>query len=409
MKKFFIGLSLLLLVLALIIAGFALYIQFTGIPKYPVEKIDLKVQSTAQRVARGRKLVNMLCADCHYDQQTHSLTGKRMLDLPPSFGTAYSANITQHPVKGIGNWTDGQIAWFLRTGIKPTGEYVPPYMVKLNDLSDEDMASMIAFLRSNDALVAAKDVDSVPCRPSFLVKFLSHVAFLPLPYPKAPIAHPDLKDEVKYGKYTALSVAKCYECHSADFKTNVALFPERSKGFMGGGNAMNDANGNTVYSANITPDTETGIGRWTEAQFARALRQGFRPDNTVIRYPMVLYPDLSNQEIHDLYSYFKTVPVIHHQVPPSTGVVMSDANASIGKKLYYNYSCDTCHGTTGNGSCDLTGSNKDYPDDKQLKGYIRNASNYFPDSKMPTWQGVIKEEEYGPLISYVRSLSAGKK
>lgn len=36
----------------------------------------------------------------------------------------------------------------------------------------------------------------------------------------------------------------------------------------------------TFYSPNITPDPETGIGRWSDAQFLRALREGLRPDGT---------------------------------------------------------------------------------------------------------------------------------
>ena len=95
-----------------------------------------------------------------------------MDDMPPQFGVAYSLNITQHPQKGIGSWTDGEIAYLLRTGIARDGRYTPPWMVKLPRASDEEIASIIAFLRSDDPLVQASDVEDIPSRPTFFAKFL---------------------------------------------------------------------------------------------------------------------------------------------------------------------------------------------------------------------------------------------
>ena len=62
----------------------------------------------------------------------------------------------------------------------------------------------------------------------------------------------------------------------------------------------------------------------------------------------------------------------------------------------------------GIGTCDLTIANRDLPDDKQLKAYIEDASKFIHNSKMPTWKGLTKEEEYGPLMEYVRSLAVNK-
>ena len=75
----------------------------------------------AERVARGKLSIEMLCAGCHMDSATGGLTGKRMPDLPTQFGEAWSRNITAHPVKGIGSWTNGEITFLLRTGITRDG------------------------------------------------------------------------------------------------------------------------------------------------------------------------------------------------------------------------------------------------------------------------------------------------
>src|SRR5262245_60681709 len=90
--------------LLLAVAGGALYVQASGIPRYEIEKIDLKVEVTPERVARGKKLATVLCALCHMDPTTRRLTGKQLLDASPAFGVIFSKNITRHPTRGIGSW-----------------------------------------------------------------------------------------------------------------------------------------------------------------------------------------------------------------------------------------------------------------------------------------------------------------
>src|SRR5262245_63862869 len=131
----------------------------------------------------------MLCAGCHMNVQTGKLSGADMkIDDP--FGKIYSYNITQHPTKGIGAWTDGEIAFLLRTGIARDGRYTPPWMVKLPHMSDEDLRDVIAFLRSDDPLVRPVHVPDRPPQPSFFTKLLTRVAFRPLPWPEGPVEAP---------------------------------------------------------------------------------------------------------------------------------------------------------------------------------------------------------------------------
>ena len=53
---------------------------------------------------------------------------------------------------------------------------------------------------------------------------------------------------------------------SRDFKKLDMEFPEKSLGFMGGGNTLITLDGKVRFSANITPDEKTGIGTWTRAR-----------------------------------------------------------------------------------------------------------------------------------------------
>ncbi len=72
----------------------------------------------------------------------------------------------------------------------------------------------------------------------------------------------------------------CFSCHTAPGGAPLA-----------GGRALATPFG-TFYSPNITPDPETGIGRWTDVQFLRALREGVRPDGANY-FPVFPYPSFT--------------------------------------------------------------------------------------------------------------------
>jgi len=396
---------LALLVSAAVVAvgGFLLYVQMDGIPRYPVEKVAFNADPTPARVERGKKLANLLCANCHGDPTTHQLTGKHMADAPREFGVIYSPNITRHPTKGIGSWTDGELAYLLRTGVKRDGHYAPPWMVKLPHLSDEDLASIIAFLRSDDPLVAASDrAPPGITQPSFLTKVLCHVSFKKLPYPDHPISAPAPTDRVAYGRYLVFGL-ECYGCHSADFKTMNIAQPEKSAGYLGGGNPLLDLRGETSPSANITPDMETGIGRWSEEEFVTALRSGFRPDHTLVRYPMPLAPDLTPDDARAIHAYLRTVPAIRNTVSRPVASAPETAAAD-GKRLYERYGCVSCHGDDGVGIADLRQAGEHYPTHEAIKTWIQDAPTVRPGTRMPAWRNVIREEDYAPLIEHVLQL-----
>src|SRR5258708_29750114 len=92
MKKVAKVLGWLVLGVILLGGGFASFVAIDGIPTYAPGKIDLKVESTPERVARGKRYVQTLCATCHMDPTTRMLTGKQMLDAPKEFGAIRFTN-----------------------------------------------------------------------------------------------------------------------------------------------------------------------------------------------------------------------------------------------------------------------------------------------------------------------------
>lgn len=98
---------------------------------------------------------------------------------------------------------------------------------------------------------------------------------------------------IKKGEYLA-RLGDCMACHTVKGKPDYA-----------GGLAIESDLG-TIYSTNITPDKEHGIGNYTEEQFANAVRKGVLPDGTRL-YPAMPYPDyakITDEDIHALYAYF---------------------------------------------------------------------------------------------------------
>src|SRR5215467_8211589 len=123
------------------------------------------------------------------------------------------------------------------------------------------------------------------------------------------------------------------------------LQPERSAHFYGGGNLFRSAENSTIESPNITADAGTGIGSWSEEQFVNALKRGFRPDRSPMRYPMPRYVELEDDESGAIFAYLRTVPILvgPHRSQQSTMTL----NGSAGQQLYEKYGYDGCHGKAG--------------------------------------------------------------
>ena len=72
-----------------------------------------------------------------------------------------------------------------------------------------------------------------------------------------------------------------------------------------------------VYASNLTPDLDTGLGYWTEAEIVQTLRTGKRPDGTVLGPPMPTQniAQLSQADAEALAAFLASLKPISHQVP----------------------------------------------------------------------------------------------
>ena len=113
------------------------------------------------------------------------------------------------------------------------------------------------------------------------------------------------------GRYLMHSIVACGGCHTP------LAGPMAGKELAGGMPIKDPAF--IAYPANITPDKATGIGNWTDRQIIRAIRDGVRPDGTLIGPPMPIdmYRKMSDYDVKAIVAYLRTVKPVHNKVPPS--------------------------------------------------------------------------------------------
>jgi mono/diheme cytochrome c family protein len=125
----------------------------------------------------------------------------------------------------------------------------------------------------------------------------------------------DGPDQLVHGRYLVETIAGCGNCHTphlpdGSLDANLSLagaFVIKEPVFE-------------AYAQNITPDMETGIGSWSQADIVKALREGVRPDGRVLGPPMSFhfYNKMSDTDANAIAAYIKTVPAIRNEVPKST-------------------------------------------------------------------------------------------
>lgn len=123
-------------------------------------------------------------------------------------------------------------------------------------------------------------------------------------YPVYPPTRPASGDEealIKRGEYLS-RMGDCISCHT-NVKAKLPAYAGRLP--------INTPFG-TFYSPNITPDKETGIGNWSEADFIRALKDGRSPDgsNYFPVFPYAYFSKTSEDDLRALYAYFMSIPAV---------------------------------------------------------------------------------------------------
>ena len=268
-----------------------------------------RFEATPERLQRGQYLVNqvMACGACHTSRATGNLflegeqtdlflAGGNVLE-DPGMGRLYIPNLTPDP-EGLGGWTDDEILRAVRDGVHKDGHFLAPMMPYDNyqHLSDDDGKALVVYLRSIPAAKAPRP--RFDAQLKFMPKMLFSVFGVQMHKPIANVSTPERKDTIAYGRYLA-EAGGCTDCHSMGSKG-----PRKDPDplFMAGADApFTDPRLGTVYARNLTPDPETGLGKYKPEQIKTALRDGKRLDGKRLAPPMsVMIPHTSGMTDEDL-------------------------------------------------------------------------------------------------------------
>jgi mono/diheme cytochrome c family protein len=245
------------------------------------------------------------CGNCHTAKggpmAQHELAGGFPMKEGPI--DAVTPNLTPDKETGIGSWTDAQLMKGIREGKRPDGSTIGPPMPfdMYRGLSDSDTKAIIAYLRALPPVKNAtrKSVYKFPLPP----------AYGP---PVGSIPNVSKADKVAYGGYLAGPAGHCMECHTPMTKPPMRDY----QNMLGAGGFKFEGPWGESIAANLTPDKETGIGNWTDAQIKAAITQGVRPDGTKLRPPMAFgfYKNISDDDLNAIVAYLRSLKPVKHAV-----------------------------------------------------------------------------------------------
>lgn len=302
--------GLVAMVATLALAGI-LYLNY-GLPNVDPAP-ELSVEITEERLIRGAYLANHVaaCMDCHAvrDWSLYAAPpmegslgagGERFgpeMGLP---GELHSANITPYKMS---QYTDGELFRLITTGVTRDSRVLFPLMpyTAYSKMDREDVNSIIAYLRSLEPI--EKD------NPASTVDFPVNL-FIKLAVPEfADVKRPDAADRLAYGQYLT-TVGACADCHNYSDGPNT----DTDNPFRGG-MEFKFPNGTITRSANITPDSTTGIGLWTEQMFVDRFK-AFNPDSNALipvseggfntPMPWTMYAGMQEDDLRAIYTYLRT-------------------------------------------------------------------------------------------------------
>jgi mono/diheme cytochrome c family protein len=282
--------------------------------RVPLPDLPVATEDPAELLARGEYIVRSVavCGHCHAaaPQQDpdgplsggYEFRGWRLGSIPAS-------NLTPDAATGLGAWSEAEIVRAVRTGQHRDGYVLAPVMpyAWYNGMSDRDALAVARYLRSLPV------VRREHARRPNLVFQTAQLLFLgPERAPDG--TAPQRAPTAEYGAYLAQHVASCADCHTP--RRGALATPDRNRLFAGRSDAPPTFPANPP---NLTPDTATGIGGWSEQDFTRALRTGVTPrgDTLHVFMPWPQYRRMTDDDLLAIYRYLRTLPPIEHAVARS--------------------------------------------------------------------------------------------
>jgi Cytochrome c, mono- and diheme variants len=255
---------------------------------YPTSVESIRIPTDAVSLARGKHLVEAVgkCQSCHgdnyagtaffHDKVFARLTAPNLTSGKNGIGTRFTdADYVRAIRHGVG--TDGKTLFFM-----PSGAFY--------HFNDADLGAVIAYVKSlppADQTVPSQRAIGPIARAVYLTSDfpLLSAERVPVGEPRAPDVRPGPTKE--YGEYLT-KAGGCTMCHGAS---------------LSGGNKVEG-----VVTANLTPGGE--VGKWTEADFTKAIRTGVKPNGTILSaaMPWPYAKNMTDDELHATWAYIHSLP-----------------------------------------------------------------------------------------------------
>jgi mono/diheme cytochrome c family protein len=384
----------LLLVALLALAGGAQWHvkrSYAEVPEPPIA-----ADRSLAGLARGELLFHSLCIECHGDSRGRA-TGKRLDEVPAFLGTFWSANLA-HPGRGVHRCSDGQLARVLRNGVLPDGT-LSVVMNGFGKLGDRDVAALLGYMRSGAQPFAPGGAIQPRSQLSLLGSMIvTYVARVGVAAPASGVSVPLKAPTLAYGRYMAQAM-DCVNCHTAGFASDKMHEPNA----FAGGFELTDPTGASIFTKNITFDEATGIGRWSLADFQRAVGRGVRPDGYLVRKPMPLFSRLDDTDMEALYMFLRSVPRVQRQNTPGGHALQRPRTDDPGDVLFVKLGCVSCHGDGAPYRDKIHAAL--VKSDADVARWILDPQQLKPGSAMPSFDGAIDRAQAEQLARYVKELA----
>lgn len=309
--------AILVAVIIVAVAGLLVYVK-AALPNVG-PATDLKVEATPESIRHGEYLANhvTLCVDCHSKRDytiwsapivpgTLGQGGEAFTQDMGFPGKFYARNISE---SHLSKWTDGEVYRTITTGVgrdnKPIFSIMP--WDNYGKMDPEDIKDIISYIRT----LPAQSNEPPKSDPDFPMNFIINT----LPHKAIGGKRPPASDQLAYGAYM-VNAAGCGVCHTRQEKGKITGEP------FAGGFEFGFPDGSKAYSANITPDKETGIGNWSEAAFINKFKQytdNYQPlklksgdAQTVM--PWMMYAGMDSTDLKAIYAYLKTIKPVNNKV-----------------------------------------------------------------------------------------------
>lgn len=133
-------------------------------------------------------------------------------------------------------------------------------------------------------------------------------------------------DRVARGRYLT-TIAGCNDCHTPGTFYGAPDYDRQLSGSELGWVGP----WGVSFPRNLTPDVETGLGRWSEQDIVNALRTGMRPDGSVLQPPMPwpMYASMTDDDAFAVAAYLKSLKPVVHRVPDKVAPGVEFAGAAM--------------------------------------------------------------------------------